>query len=116
MRSAVCTIIAKNYLPFARVLMASVRRWVPEALRIVILVDRVEGYFDPASEDFDVILSEDLNLPQSPWFHFKYTRLELSTAVKPYALEFLFHQYQLEHLVYLDSDAKIFSNIISFVG
>jgi len=91
--------------------MASVRRWVPEALRIVILVDRVEGYFDPASEDFDVILSEDLNLPQSPWFHFKYTRLELSTAVKPYALEFLFHQYQLEHLVYLDSDAKIFSSM-----
>lgn len=111
MRTAICTIIAKNYLPFARVLMASVRWWVPEALRIVILVDRVDGYFDPAAEDFELILSEDLGLPNSRWFHFKYTILELSTAVKPYALKFLFHRYQLERLIYLDPDVKIYGTM-----
>jgi len=106
--TAVCTIIAKNYLAFARVLMASVRRWLPDALRIVILVDRVDGYFDPANEDFEIIPSEALDLPDSRWFHFKYTVLELCTAVKPYALDFLFRRYQLDHLVYLDPDIKIY--------
>jgi len=88
--------------------MASVRRWLPEALRIVILVDRVDGYFEPATEDFDLILSEDLGLPESRWFHFKYTILELCTAVKAYALEFLFRRYQLDRLIYLDPDTQIF--------
>ena len=107
-RSGVCTIVAKNYLPYARVLMTSVQRWFPEAVRIVILVDRVDGYFEPADEPFDLILSEDLNLPESHWFHFKYSLLELSTAVKPYALEAIFERYGLDRLIYLDPDIKVY--------
>ena len=108
---AVCTIIAKNYLAQARVLMASVRLWNPELLRIVILVDRIEGCFDPATEPFEIISSEDLNIPKSKWFHFKYTVLELSTAVKPYVLEFLFHRYNLDKIIYLDPDIKVYSSL-----
>jgi len=111
MRSAVCTIVAKNYLAHARVLMASVRDWMPEARRVVVLVDQVEGCFDPSHEEFDVILTSDLHLPNSAWFHFKYTVLELSTAVKPYALEFLLHRYQLDCLVFLDPDIRLYSNL-----
>jgi glycosyltransferase involved in cell wall biosynthesis len=107
-RSGVCTIVAKNYLPYARVLMASVQKWVPEAVRIVILVDHVDGYFDPAGEPFEIILSEDLDLPESRWFHFKYSILELSTAVKPYALDAIFERYGLERLIYLDPDIKVY--------
>lgn len=110
-RYGVCTIVAKNYLPYARVLMASVRRWVPEAVRIVILVDHVDGYFSPVEEPFEVILSEDLNLPESHWFHFKYSILELSTAVKPYALERIFQLYGLDRLVYLDPDIKVYGRL-----
>jgi glycosyltransferase involved in cell wall biosynthesis len=111
MRVAVCTIIAKNYLPFARVLMSSVKEHNPEVLRIVILVDQPEKYFDPAEEDFDVILSEQLEIPNSRWFHFKYSLLELSTAVKPYALDFLFHAYGLQKLIYLDPDIKVYDSL-----
>src|SRR5438270_12816585 len=104
MKAAVCTIVAKNYLAQARVLMESVRLWNPDLLRIVILVDRIDGYFDPAKEPFDLILSEDLDIPGSRSFHFKYPVLELSTAVKPYALDFLFRRHKLDKLIYLDPD------------
>jgi glycosyltransferase involved in cell wall biosynthesis len=110
-RVAVCTIIAKNYLPFARILMSSIREHNPEVLRIVILVDQVDKYFDPAKEDFDIILSEQLEIPKSHWFHFKYSLLELSTAVKPYALDFLFHAYGLQKLIYLDPDIKVYDSL-----
>ena len=55
--AAVCTIAAKNYLPFVRVLMASVRIHHPQFRRVLILADRVDGYFDPSQEDFEVIES-----------------------------------------------------------
>jgi len=91
--------------------MESMRKWHPELLRIVILVDQVDGYFDPAEEDFDLILSTELNLPNSGWFHFKYTILELSTAVKPYAFEFLYHRFGLDRILYLDPDIKIYNRL-----
>src|SRR5260370_2142533 len=109
MKAAVCTIVAKNYLAQARVLMDSVRLWNPDLLRIVILVDRIDGYFDPGKEPFDLILSEDLAIPRSRWFHFKYPVLELSTAVKPYALDLLFRRYELDKLIYLDPYIKAYA-------
>lgn len=117
MKTAICTIVAKNYLPQARVLMDSVRRWNPEAMRIVVLVDEVDGFFDPRQEDFETILSKDLPIPSSKWFHFKYVILELSTAVKPYALEFLMRRYDLTRIVYLDPDIQVFSSLANlFAG
>jgi glycosyltransferase involved in cell wall biosynthesis len=107
LRSAVVTIIARNYLAHARVLMESARRWAPDMLRIVILADRIDGAFSPQSEDFLLIASEELGIPHSRWFHFKYTLLELATAVKPFALEFLLHRYELDRIFYLDPDIQI---------
>ncbi len=109
MPAAVCTIIAKNYLAHARVLMASLRRLHPELKRFVILVDRADGLIDPGKEDFDVIPIEALGIPGLPWFCFKYTVLELSTAVKPYALEYLLREHGLDRIVYLDPDIEFFS-------
>ncbi len=111
MKAAVCTIVAKNYLAHARVLMESVRLWNPELVRIVILVDRIDGYFDPAKEPFDVVLSEELDIPKARWFHFKYPVLELSTAVKPYALGFLLDRYELDKIIYLDPDIKVYASL-----
>ena len=46
-----CTIVSKNYLPFARVLARSYVEHHPGVRFFVLLVDRVDGYFDPAEED-----------------------------------------------------------------
>src|SRR5215831_10907978 len=109
---AAFTIIAKNYLPSARVLMRSIAKHHPDWQRFVILVDQVDGYFDPRDEDFEIILSGDLPIPRSRWFHFKYTILELSTAVKPYAFEYLFQNHGCERIVYLDPDIKLYSPLV----
>ena len=111
MRTAACTIIAKNYLPFARVLMSSLHVSSPDILRIVILVDRPAGLFDPAHEDFETILSESLPIPDSAWFHFKYTILELSTAVKPFALEYILEHYGVDQVLFFDPDIVIYGDL-----
>ena len=111
MKAAVFTIIAKNYLPYARVLMASIRAASPQLKRIVVLADRPDSCFDPREEDFEVILSEELGIPNSLWFHFKYTTLELSTAVKPYAAQRIFECYGVERLLYLDPDIFVYSDL-----
>ncbi|MBN9661487.1 MAG: glycosyltransferase [Acidobacteria bacterium] len=107
--TALFTVIAKNYLAHARQLMRSAAVHHPDWRRFVILVDRVDGYFDPAQENFELLSSTDLSIPESRWFHFKYSILELSTAVKPYAFEHLFRLYGFDRIVYLDPDIRIYS-------
>jgi glycosyltransferase involved in cell wall biosynthesis len=105
------TIVAKNYLAFARCLMRSARRFHPEARRVVILADEPEGCFDPAGEEFDVILSQELGIPNAAWFHFKYSILELSTAVKPFAFELLFRRYGAVRVLYFDPDIRLYASL-----
>ncbi len=116
MRAAAFTIVAKNYLPFARVLMESLREASPELERFVILADRPDGYFDPRNEDFEVILSTDLAIPNARWFHFKYTILELCTAVKPFAAQHLFERSGVDRLLYFDPDICIYRNLEPLVS
>ncbi|MBI1358012.1 MAG: glycosyltransferase [Acidobacteria bacterium] len=116
MKSAVFTIVAKNYLAHARSLMASIQRFAPAVERFVVLVDEPEGLFDPAAEPFEVIRYEDLPIPKSRWFCFKYTVLELSTAVKPYAAELLLEEMGIEKLIYFDPDILLYRSLDSLLA
>jgi hypothetical protein len=108
---AVCTVVAKNYLAHARTLMSSVRLHHPECLRVVLLVDRVEGCFEPAQEDFVLLLSEDLRIPNSRLFHFKYSLLELATAVKPWLLALVREACGVDELLFLDPDMLVLDRL-----
>lgn len=114
-KGAVYTIIAKNYLAHARCLMDSVALFHPELRRIVVLADRVDGFFDPGAESFEVLPSEALDIPNSQWFHFKYTLLELSTAVKPYAMDHLLRRWDLDFAIYLDPDILVTSSLAALL-
>lgn len=106
---AACTIVSKNYLPFARALARSFRQHHPESPFIVLLVDRVDGYFSPADEPFEVVEAEELgNIPDFPAFAFKYTILEINTAVKPFFLARLLERPEVGKLVYFDPDILLF--------
>ncbi len=52
---AACTIIAKNYLPMARVLADSWHALCPGYPFFVLLLDSPQGFFDPEGEDFEII-------------------------------------------------------------
>ena len=109
--TAVFTIIAKNYLPYARVLMSSVAFHHPDWRRFVILVDAADGYFDARWENFEVVPSETMGCTEFKWFKFKYSILELSTAIKPDAFKHLFQQHDFSNVIYLDPDIKVYSKL-----
>jgi len=109
---AVCTVMSKNYLSFARVFTKSFLKHNPDIKVFALLVDRVEGYFDPAKEPFEMILVEELdNIPNPSHLFFKYNIIELNTAVKPYFFEYLFTKYNIKKLVYFDPDVLILNPI-----
>ncbi len=109
---AICTIISKNYLPFARTLAQSFRRF-NQGRVFVLLVDRSDGYFNSENEPFELIEIEKLrnNIPDLDRFCFQYTILELNTGVKPFLLEYLFNQYDLTKLIYLDPDILVSNSV-----
>lgn len=104
------TIAAKNYLAFARVLFESVARHHPGERRVLVLVDDIEGAFDPAAEPFEVISSDALGIDGIEWLRFKYNILELSTALKPFAIDWLIEHGE-SRVVYLDPDIRLYAPI-----
>ncbi|HEY4900952.1 MAG TPA: glycosyltransferase family 4 protein [Terriglobales bacterium] len=102
-----CTIIAKNYLPMARVLAESWNKFHPDAPFFVLLLDSPEGFFCPDNEEFRTIQISELAIPNLHGFLFKYAILEASTAAKPYLLRYLFAAYSIEKLLYLDPDIQL---------
>jgi Glycosyl transferases group 1 len=105
--TAVFTIAAKNYLHYARVLMRSVERVSPGFDRYLLLADRIDGAFDPASEPFRVVEAETLSIPDVRRFTFRYTILELNTAVKPWFFRDLFAR-GYRKVIYLDPDIFVY--------
>lgn len=104
---AACTIIAKNYLPMARVLAESFREKNPGCPFFVLLMDPVEGRFHPEQEPFHALETRQLSIPNLEGLLFKYNILEASTAVKPYLLAKLFAEHAMNKLLYLDPDILI---------
>ncbi|MGA8807678.1 MAG: hypothetical protein WB973_07345, partial [Thermoanaerobaculia bacterium] len=88
MRTAVFSIISPNYRHFARVLMESVRQHQPEWDRFVLLVAPDARAID--QELFETVSIDALPLPNRRQFCFRYSILELNTAVKPWMFEHLF--------------------------
>lgn len=105
---AACTIVSANYLPFARVLARSFRDAHPGARFFTLLVDRVDGRFDPRQEPFELVEVERLAIPELRQFLFKYTVLEANTAVKPWFLEHLLDHHGVRRLLYLDPDIRVY--------
>ncbi len=114
---AICTIVSKNYLPFARTLAESYLEH-NEGEFFVLLADKIDGYFEPDSEKFRLIEIEELRdiVPEFDKFCFQYTILELNTAIKPYLLEYLFTKFDIKKLVYLDPDILITNSFSELSG
>ncbi len=103
-----CTIVSANYLPFARVLASSFLAHHPRSRFVTLLVDRVQGRFDPEAEPYEVLAVEELPTLADPLsFLFKYTVMEANTAVKPYLLQHLV-ETGAHKVVYLDPDILLY--------
>lgn len=104
---AMCTIIAKNYLAFARTLAHSFLDLHPNYRCYVLIVDDFEGYLSPQEECFEIVRLTELDIPNLPGFCFKYDVKELCTATKAYLLDYLINEKGVAKLLYLDPDILV---------
>lgn len=109
MKIGVFTIASKNYLAYARTLLASVKERHPEYRRYLCLADEVNGYFELVNEEFEVIQADQLGIDTFRDMSVRYDIMEFNTAVKPFMIEWLLDNTDLEVVVYLDPDIQVFS-------
>ncbi len=107
---AACTIVSRNYLPYARTLGRSIQEHCPGLPFYVLLVDE-PGELDLTAEPFEVILARDLGIPNFLSVAFKFDILELNTAVKPSFLKYLFAAKNLKQALYFDPDISVYHSL-----
>ncbi len=105
-----CTIVARNYLPAARVLAGSFFDHHPDGSFTTLVVDDVFGLVAPSEEPFDVMHLEHLGLDMSEARRMAaiYDVTEFSTALKPWLLRALLDR-GCDPVLYLDPDIKVFA-------
>lgn len=104
------TICSKNYIAQARVLCKSFHSHNAGGRFYLLLVDKKSRYIHNDKEPFDDIY--ELNqlqeyIPEFIRFVFKYSLLELSTAVKPFFINYLLDNSISEKVAYFDPDILI---------
>jgi glycosyltransferase involved in cell wall biosynthesis len=107
---AIFTICSNNYVSMAGVLLASAKRFHPDATIYLCLADALlpnEGFYPDGCV---VVPIEDLHIPDPRSFLFRYEILELNTAVKPFMFQQLLRMGH-ETVLYFDPDIQIFSRL-----
>lgn len=108
----VYTSITKSYLPKARVLARSVKRFHPDWTFVLLYSDDLPVGFDFEQEPFDELLTiEQLGLANWKAWAFGHTVVELCTAVKGPASELLAQRPGVNKIMYLDPDIKVFNSL-----
>ncbi|HEX9726164.1 MAG TPA: methyltransferase domain-containing protein [Vicinamibacteria bacterium] len=104
-----CTIIAGNYLAYARVLAESFRSHHPQGCFSVLLLDDAGCELPADREAFHLVRPQDIMDPQEfNRLSLIYDVTELATAVKPWLMRHLLKDGQPE-VVFFDPDIQIFS-------
>lgn len=116
----VFTSITLNYLPKARILAQSLKKFHPDWTFHLVISERSDALTRGANSIvleehlFDhVVWLNECDIPdQSAWI-FKHTVVELCTAVKGYYLHHL-AQKGVEKIIYLDPDIVVFNDLSKF--
>lgn len=106
-----CTIIANNYLAYARAFTRSFLARHPDGKVCVLIVDRPQPGHRYEDEPFAVVFADQLGIPSFPHVSFRYSILELNTAVKPYFLLHLHRALGCDRVCYFDPDILILGDL-----
>lgn len=105
------TICSNNYLPYAKVLCESLKKFHPDWYFVVGLVDRLGPKVWYEIAEFDVVIPvEEIKIANFPRMVDNYSLVELNTAVKPYFFNHIFNAYpDNDQILYFDPDIQIFA-------
>lgn len=108
----VCTIVASNYLPYARVLADSFFAHHPDGSFVLLLIDDERTTVDLGDPRIDCRRLRDLGLDRAEIRRLAgiYDVTELATAVKPLLLRKLLDEGR-PSIIYLDPDIRIYDSI-----
>lgn len=110
MRTAVFTIASKNYFAFVKTLMESLEETNPDYERFVVLADRLTDINNKFNGNYSIIQIDNLHIPEQPKMLFRYTILELNTAIKPFACLYL-SEVGFDRIIYLDPDILVYKKM-----
>ncbi|MFL6263451.1 MAG: glycosyltransferase [Thermoanaerobaculia bacterium] len=106
-----CTIVANNYLAYARAFTRSFLARHPEGTVCVLVVDRPQPGHRYEDEPFAVTFADQLGIPAFRHVAFRYSIVELSTAVKPYFLLHLHRTLGCDRICYFDPDILVLDDL-----
>ncbi|MDQ2648766.1 MAG: hypothetical protein M3Z03_04350, partial [Actinomycetota bacterium] len=106
----ICTIVAHNYLPQARVLARSVEKHHPDARFVVCVVDHPDEVKKTSLDWCELLTVGDIEFGPIGWRRMAtmYDVTEFATSVKPFVLRHLVDQ--ADCVLYLDPDIELFDN------
>lgn len=108
----VYTSITKSYLPKARVLAKSIKILHPNWTFVLLFSDELPNSFNIKNEPFDEVLTiQELGVPNWKSWAFGHALVELCTAVKGPAAEYLAKRTSVSKIMYLDPDIKVFGSL-----
>lgn len=106
-RTAVFTICSKNYLPQARILIASLKTHCPHVEMTAFIADEVENQAEIAAFlGASVVAGRELDLPTYDDMAMRYDIVEFNTALKPAAFDYVF-ETGVYRAIYLDPDIEV---------
>jgi hypothetical protein len=104
----VFTSVTANYLPKAAALAHSVKRVHPEATFHLVLSDEMPACPPAVTAAFDTIINvRELPIGNLPSWIFKHRVVELCTAVKGTAFQYIAQRHQADRIYYFDPDIVV---------
>ncbi|SFO14924.1 FkbM family methyltransferase [Amycolatopsis rubida] len=106
-----CTIVARNYVPAARVLARSYLEHHPGGRFVIAVIDAPRDQSDRAGDGLTVVGPAAFGIDEDDYLRMAtaYSVTELATSVKPYLLRELLKES--EAAIYLDPDIELFAPI-----
>jgi hypothetical protein len=102
------TIISQNYTPQARCLFESLRIHYPDARHVLCLIDETADPQVFSNDEFEVVLAKDVVGAGFYDMAYKYSLIELNSAIKPFAMRWLFEN-GAKFVTYIDPDCYLYS-------
>ena len=88
-RVAIATVVARNYLSFARVLALSLRAHHPHVRFLVVVAADPDTDWQLEGEPFEIVALDNLGIPDLRRVCFRCSRQELAVLVKPFLMRHL---------------------------
>ncbi len=111
MKKAIVTIASNNYFAQVKVLMKSMEISNPEWDRYFILVDEKNDDIWNENNNFEKLSFKDVGIEDIQKMSFYYDVVELNTAVKPFAIDYLFNTLDYDQVIYLDPDIYVYKKL-----